>query len=135
MNRKKDMYYYFTTITGHAASVITPEATLPNNSFLNCDLPLVPVTIKSTFLFFAYSTIADTIDVAVTITSVCNWILLLLTSLYIFSSILLNHCCASFLASSKRSFTISGVVKPLIRCTFFYATYITILVVAVVAII
>jgi hypothetical protein len=78
---------------------------------LNSDLPLVPVTIKSTFSFLAYSTIADTIDVAVTITSVCSWILLIL---FIFSLILLNHCCASFLASSKSSFTASGVVRPLL---------------------
>ena len=62
--------YHFTTITGHEASVITPEATLPSNTFLNSDLPLVPVMIRSTFLFLAYSTIADTIDVAVTTTSV-----------------------------------------------------------------
>ena len=61
---------HFTTITGHDACVITPEATLPSNIFLNPDLPLVPVIIKSTFLFLAYSTIADTIDVAVTTTSV-----------------------------------------------------------------
>jgi hypothetical protein len=39
--------YHFTTITGHDACIITPEATLPSNSFLNSDLPLVPVTIKS----------------------------------------------------------------------------------------
>jgi hypothetical protein len=62
--------YHFTTITGHDACVITPEATLPSNTFLNSDLPLVPVIIRSTFLFLAYSTIADTIDVAVMTTSV-----------------------------------------------------------------
>jgi hypothetical protein len=62
--------YHFTTITGHDACVMTPDATLPSNSFLNSDLPLLPVTIRSTSLFLAYSTIAETIDVAVTTTSV-----------------------------------------------------------------
>jgi len=36
---------------------ITLEATLPSNNFLKSDLPLVPTTIKSIFLFSAYSTI------------------------------------------------------------------------------
>jgi hypothetical protein len=31
--------YHFITITGHDAGVITPEATLPSNTFLNSDLP------------------------------------------------------------------------------------------------
>ena len=83
--------YHFTTIIGHDARVITPEATLPSNTFLNSDLPLVPVIIRSTFFFLAYSTIGDTIDVAVTTTSVWSIILLpllLLEFLFVVASAL-----------------------------------------------
>ena len=38
---------YFVTKTGQFEYVTTPEAVLPNSSFLNPDLPLVPITIKS----------------------------------------------------------------------------------------
>ncbi|MGA9171600.1 MAG: hypothetical protein WBL88_15505 [Nitrososphaeraceae archaeon] len=63
---------HFTTITGHAAFVITPKATLPSNSFLSPELPLVSITIKSTSLFLADSTIGATFEVAVTTTSACS---------------------------------------------------------------
>jgi hypothetical protein len=42
---------YFVTKTGQFAYVTTSEAVLPNNNFLNPDLPLVPITIKSILSF------------------------------------------------------------------------------------
>jgi hypothetical protein len=48
---------HFTTITGQCAYVTTEDAILPSNNFLNPDLPLVPITIKSILFSSAYSNI------------------------------------------------------------------------------
>ena len=48
---------YFITSTLQCEYVITEEAILPSNNFLNPVLPLVPTTIKSIFFSSAYSNI------------------------------------------------------------------------------
>ena len=49
--------------------MMTPEATMPSIIFLGLESPPVPKTIRSASFFSAYSTIAVTMDAAVTMTS------------------------------------------------------------------
>ena len=60
---------YFVTKTGQFEYVTTPEAVLPNNSFLNPDLPLVPITIKLILSCWAYWIISPYTANPVNITS------------------------------------------------------------------
>ena len=53
---------YLIIITGQWEYVTTPEAVLPNSTFLIPEMPLVPNTIRSIFSFSAYSTISLTTE-------------------------------------------------------------------------
>ena len=49
--------------------MMTPDATLPSIIFFGVEISTLPKTIRLALFFFAYSTIAVTMDVGVTMTS------------------------------------------------------------------
>jgi hypothetical protein len=61
--------HYLIINTGQDEHMMTPEATLPSIIFLGLESPPVPKTIRSASFFSAYSTIAVTMDAAVTMTT------------------------------------------------------------------